>query len=208
MRRTRICIGACKPSAGLHNLPDVLGDYRLHPDSLSSRSVRHGRLMAVGSQLAALSARRRRDDRPDLEIAATADVLTVAALAEMVAVAGAWIDEDERRSFGLGVAAKLLELASYQPYELEPADCRFVRAAVAAGRTLRLRPGNRRALASQVVRTAVRLHVAGRQRDARSLLTPSLVLPFVIRLAWQASLSPVSRQRLRAWARRLNRGPS
>ena len=44
----------------LHNPEEVLGQYRIHQHSLSSASVVNGRVMAVGSQLGALSAHRRR----------------------------------------------------------------------------------------------------------------------------------------------------
>ncbi|MBV9251702.1 MAG: glycosyltransferase family 2 protein, partial [Acetobacteraceae bacterium] len=50
----------------LHNLENVLGDYRMHAPSVSSRSVLNGRIGALSSQLAAIAAMRRRAGRSDL----------------------------------------------------------------------------------------------------------------------------------------------
>jgi hypothetical protein len=49
----------------LHNLDSILGDYRMHSGSISGSSIVNGRIMSLGSQLAALSARRRRSRLPD-----------------------------------------------------------------------------------------------------------------------------------------------
>jgi len=50
----------------LHNLPDFLGQYRLHDESISGRSIKNGRIMSISSQLAAVSEKRRRSGKPDL----------------------------------------------------------------------------------------------------------------------------------------------
>ena len=53
----------------LQNLDMPLGKYRLHAGSISSESVINGRIMALSSQLAGLSALRRRTGRADLRFA-------------------------------------------------------------------------------------------------------------------------------------------
>jgi glycosyltransferase involved in cell wall biosynthesis len=53
----------------LINRPEVMGEMRLHGASVSNASALNGRIMAIHSQLAALSARRRMDGVPDLSFA-------------------------------------------------------------------------------------------------------------------------------------------
>lgn len=50
----------------LHNMDVVLGEYRMHSTSISGSSIGNGRTMALSSQLAAISALRRRTGRVDL----------------------------------------------------------------------------------------------------------------------------------------------
>ena len=51
----------------IRNLPAVLGHYRIHPTSISGASVANGRVQAVSSQLAALSAKLRAAGTSDIE---------------------------------------------------------------------------------------------------------------------------------------------
>ncbi len=114
----------------LDSLPDILGRYRMHGGSISSASIRHGRQMALWSQLAALSAQRRLAGQPDLPLGAVAPSASPpeAELSEQVATMtqdmgltlaeGAW--------FAQAVAAKLMELAGYRPFEMTAADVAFV----------------------------------------------------------------------------------
>lgn len=144
------------------NTPDVLGDYRWHPNSISSRSIVRGRRIAFWSQLVALSARRRDEGRPDLlfdrtRIDALADATT---LAEHCAVEDA-LDDAERLWLHAAVAAKLLEVAGYRPFELEPNDCRFARRALVAARPVVTEP-NRREVDELVFGTMMRLGFRGR----------------------------------------------
>jgi len=116
----------------LHNLDETLGQYRVHQKSLSSLSIVNGRIMAVGSQLAAFSAQRRRTGRADIVFDATlAPALREAETLEaMCNVANARLQDGERPRFRLAVGAKLMELAHYRPYELDLRDCAFIRAAL------------------------------------------------------------------------------
>jgi glycosyltransferase involved in cell wall biosynthesis len=191
----------------LHNLSEVLGDYRLHGSSVSSGSVHNGRLMSVSSQLAAVSARRRRDARPDLDFdpAWGATLRKASSLREMLDQAGARLDAAERRAFELAVAAKLLELSAYLPYEPDSADCHCVRAAWRRGRAEARSPENRRALAAQLTRTAVRLARAGRMADVRRLLPRRMWPEFALRYALLAWLPDALRARLRPLREALRR---
>lgn len=156
----------------LANLPDILGAYRMHGGSVSSASILHGRRMALCSQLAALSARRRLRHEPDLPLGPDMLALlggplgfpaSLAALGPLLGLSGpesAWLAP--------AVAAKLVELAGYRPYELAPADCTFIAQALAPLRLAALRcdPAD---LARMRAATAARLLRAGRLRDAATL---------------------------------------
>jgi glycosyltransferase involved in cell wall biosynthesis len=186
----------------LHNLPEVLGAYRLHDDSISSGSVVNGRRMAIGSQRAALSSRRRRAGKADLAFDRIHRFLASqpVTLRQMVHAAEVELEPSERPLFELAVVAKLLELASYLPYEPDTDDCTFIAKTMRVHRK-RVSPANRRALASQCARTAVRLWLAGRPGDALRLLHYASVDEFLARLAWTGAVKQ-QLGRLRRWARR------
>ena len=160
----------------LANLPDVIGKYRMHAASISSASIRNGRTMAVFSQLAALSAQRRAGGKPDLSFdhaQATAwraseslEAMTGSALADLN------LTDEEARWLRLAVAAKLMELAGYRPYEVTHEDCCFMAEAFAAPVTLP--DGNLRELAKMRAATAARLLRLGRMGEAMRLAGPVL----------------------------------
>ena len=162
----------------LHNTLDPLGDYRVHPNSISSRSIRHGRVMAVCSQRAALSARRRRAGRSDLDFSAA--VMTaqdsVSSLADLSRQVLDGLDATERRWFEAATAAKLIELALYRPFELEREDCEFIASAMRRGDEL-LTAENRAALAQMLLSTSVRLAASGRLSHIARLMRGSAILP-------------------------------
>src|SRR5262249_47690166 len=103
----------------LVNLPDVLGKYRVHTASISS-SIVSGRVMAIGSQLGALSALRRRGGREDIAFVRELPAVLkgAATLETMVAVARTLVGAEEIEHLRIAAAAKLMELARYRPYEL------------------------------------------------------------------------------------------
>jgi GT2 family glycosyltransferase len=167
---------------GLHNLPDILGSYRIHPSSISGASIVNGRIQAISSQLAAISARRRSANKSDLNFSkmSLGDLQALQDIAPMVDLAVADLDSEERRWLEIAVAAKLLELAAYRPYEIESADCDFI------GRAVR-QPFDHRTIASrtnlrrQRAGTAARLARKGRLGDALKLIGPSQYAAFAIR---------------------------
>lgn len=153
-------------------LPDLMGDYRMHPNSISGASIRHGRRVALYSQLAALAARRRRQSAGDIE-PATAEAQAApssAPLAEQIADAARrhGLTEDDLSRLVPSVAAKLMELAGYRPFELERCDCRFIAESLSdlpEGLTVR----NRMDLRKRRAATAARLLRLGRAKDALAL---------------------------------------
>ncbi|AJC80614.1 glycosyltransferase family 2 protein [Rhizobium etli bv. phaseoli str. IE4803] len=112
----------------LHNLDEVLGEYRFHEGSISGASILNGRIMAVSSQLAAISAKRRSLGQQDLQFSSnlTAAYKAVRTLAPIVELACASLSQEERAYLEMSAAAKLLILASYRPYSLEKSDLSFL----------------------------------------------------------------------------------
>lgn len=153
-------------------MPQILGSYRLHAGSVSGASVRHGRRLAIWSQLAALSAQRRRAGQADLALPlddAGRDpsdaplAVQVAQLARQLRLA-----RDETVWLTQAVAAKLVELAGYRPFELDERDCRFIAAAL-AGRRAVAEPANALTLRRYRAATAARLLRLGRLPDAMAM---------------------------------------
>jgi glycosyltransferase involved in cell wall biosynthesis len=116
----------------LHNLSVSLGQYRMHSSSISGSSVLNGRIMAISSQLAALSAVRRRTQRSDLEFTAAArdQYRSAVTLQNIYDLARRDLEADEADYLRIAAAAKLMELTYYRPYELEHSDCVFIREAL------------------------------------------------------------------------------
>jgi glycosyltransferase involved in cell wall biosynthesis len=183
----------------LFNLDDVLGDYRLSPDSVSSRSIINGRIQALSSQLAAISAVRRRSNRGDITFprGAIEDYRAAATLSEMVRIAGAQLAADERAHLAIATCEKLRQLSTYRPYELELSDCQFVSASYKAG-SRDLSPENRHDIAVRLSGAAARLIVQGRFRSGLALC-PLALYPFMaLRVLAQLVLPEGMREALRA----------
>jgi glycosyltransferase involved in cell wall biosynthesis len=182
----------------LHNLDDVLGDYRLHERSITGSSVLNGRVSALSSQLAALSAARRRSGRSDIDFpkAALAECLAAGNLAAMFRIGCRQLDPHEAEWLRPALAAKLLDLAAYRPYELEAGDCRFIRDAFRHGLGL-AEPENRRQLERMWSGAAARLASAGRIAEARALASPRLVPAILARLGYRLLVNVALRQTLR-----------
>jgi len=182
----------------LVNLDDVLGDYRLNPDSISSKSVINGRIQALSSQLAAISAMRRRSNQSDITFprGAIQDYRAAVTLADMVQIAGAQLTADERSHLAIAASEKLRQLATYRPYELELSDFRFISASFKQGRRA-LSPENRRHIAARLSGAAARLIVQGRFRSGIALCPPALYPFMLLRVLAQLILPAGLRAALR-----------
>lgn len=115
-----------EPLGRLHICSDYLGEYRLHADSVTSRSMRNVRAAAVFSQLSALSARRRRAGLADLQFTKgfAEQVNGAATLAGMIAVASHGLDEEERSYLEVAAAAKMLQLRIFRQFHFAGSDLR------------------------------------------------------------------------------------
>jgi glycosyltransferase involved in cell wall biosynthesis len=182
----------------LHNLETVVGDYRMHSASVSSRSIVNGRIAALSSQLAALSIMRRRTGRPDLCFTkdAAARYHAAESLANIFSLGCEGLSRNEVDQLEISLAGKLMELTSYRPYELELADCRFIRLAMQKHEG-RLARANRATLARARSGTAARLAHEGRFREAAALISPIQYPSTAAHLAVRAVASPALRGRLR-----------
>lgn len=147
----------------LHNMPDLLGSYRIHQGSVTGASLLNGRIAAVNAQLAGLSARRRRAGVPDLVFARSAlqEYKDAHSLKGIVQVASRGLDPAEAERLAASACAKLLEVASYRPYELEMEDCAFIRTSVDAALG-RMDPGSRSNCIRMLTGTAARLASEGK----------------------------------------------
>ncbi|WP_220790422.1 glycosyltransferase family 2 protein [Gluconacetobacter takamatsuzukensis] len=171
------------------NLPEDFGAYRVHAHSISSASIRNGRSMAFWSQMAAVSARRRRSGQPDL--AFSADELRRCAQAvslEDFLHAGATVlSADERSWLALAMGMKLVALAFYRPFELDNADCGFIRRAL-RDPSVAVRAENRAEMADHLMGTATRLAIHGRFGDALGLVSPARYPVLLGRISFRLAL--------------------
>lgn len=153
----------------LVNLPDKLSKYRVHTSSMSS-SLHTGRIMAVGSQLGALSALRRQAGRADFAFPrGLHDALNRASsLAEMFEVASCDVDAAEARHLHIAIACKLMEMARYRPFEPDRADCDFIRASLPFAGSLGAQ--NQREVTWYVTVTGARLIRKGMFAEASALM--------------------------------------
>jgi glycosyltransferase involved in cell wall biosynthesis len=117
----------------LHSIEQPIGLYRMHSGSVSSASVVDGRIMALSSQLAALSALRRR--RGENDIAFPKDALSryrsARTLERIVELGAEGLTRRESAHLRIAASLKLLELATYRPYVIDTEDCRYIRDSVA-----------------------------------------------------------------------------
>lgn len=161
----------------LYNLEVPLGQYRMRTTSVSGASIVNGRVMATNSQLAALSAVRRHNGRPDFSFARSGGPGNSSATLEQIyQFACSDLDNEERAYLSIAASAKLLELANYRPYELEYSDCVFIRKSLCEMHKLSAR--NRVEVMWLVTVAAARLLTKGRVAEAAAL-APSASYPVV-----------------------------
>ena len=184
----------------MQNLDMPLSKYRVHTRSVSSASIINGRIMALSSQLAGLSALRRRTGRADLHFpkAAITDYRKAQTLSKLWEIGKRQLDDDEAGYLRIAAASKLLELSDYRPYKLELSDCQFIRAAL--HEVGRLSNANRRHLADLYARTGARLLINSQFLETAALTPPRLYFPMISRAVFR--LLPTS---TRNFAARLQR---
>ena len=184
----------------LHNTPEFQGYYRMHAASISGKSIENGRLMSLYSQLAAISAMRRRSGREDLTFDRAGQERArerSESLASLHQIASEQLDPAEADHLQISMSGKLLELCGYRPYDLDRQDCKFLREA-ALSRWSALPREDRRYLNRMYSGTAARLLRAGRVREAMLLAFPRTWPTIIARLVVRVAFPPVVYQVMRA----------
>lgn len=116
------------PLGRLHNMDDVLADYRIHTGSITSGSQINVRAGAVSSQLGAISARRRSAGSTDIAFDSdwAARIQQARELDAMIVVASEKITADEKRYLEIASAAKMTELRIYREFRFSRSDIQFI----------------------------------------------------------------------------------
>ena len=161
----------------LANMPDLLGYYRIHGQSVTSASTLNGRIVAMSSQLGGISAMRRRAGRPDIAFpkSALAEYGHAHTLKGIVRLGSRGLDAEEAARLAVAASAKLLELAAYRPYELDGEDCSFIRASIMRALPS-MTPQSRTVCVRMLSGTAARLAAQG-QVAASLRLSPTKYYP-------------------------------
>lgn len=117
-----------EPLGRLHNLDDVLADYRIHTGSITSGSLANVRAGAVSSQLGAISARRRFTGLVDIAFDADWAVRIQRAndLAAMINIASQRITNEEKQYLEIATAMKMTELRIYRNFKFAKSDIVFI----------------------------------------------------------------------------------
>lgn len=112
----------------LVNIDQPLGLMRLHPGSITNASVVNGRVSAIHSQLAAISARRQAAGREDIRFPRDrlAALTRARSFEAMIGIVAADLDRDEAGYLCDAASVKLLELANSRAFELESEDLRYI----------------------------------------------------------------------------------
>jgi len=188
----------------LHAIPRPLGDYRMHAGSIMGLSTLNGRLSAIYSQLAAISALRRRSNARDLTFPKSAiDLMTAAVTtAAIFEIGKRELNSTESSHLKAAFAAKFLELASYRSYDIELDDCRFIRAVLRPVES-QLPAGNRKSIRWSRSVLGARLLSKGRLRAAMVMLSPDTLVKTGVRFGVHAlSRCLPARVRVAIWDRR------
>jgi len=185
------------------NMDDLLGYYRVHNQSVTGVSTLNGRISAMSSQLAGLSALRRRSGRPDITFRrdAVAEYKQAGNLHDIVQLGARGLDEEEATRLAAATSAKLMELAAYRPYELDGADCAYICASMTRALPM-ITPENRVVTVRQLSGTAARLAAQGHIANALRLCPPRFFPQAAVRLAMRVGLPPSLRTSIRKLAGR------
>ena len=170
----------------LHVIPRIMGSYRLSAQSVMSRSLLDGRVSAIGSQLAAVAANRRRTGQGDLNFAkrTAARMAAAGTSAKIFAIGAEGLSADEAAYLRPAFAAKLMELSASRPYQPDREDARFIAEAL-KGTAARMHPTNRKSVRRLRGIIAATLLRTGHWRAAYHLLDLTTLPRATMRLTQQ-----------------------
>ncbi len=153
----------------LVNLPDIVGSYRLHANSDTGQSIQTTRIMALTTQLSALSAARVSRGQPEVVFAAEKyDIYRSAGSMSGIYETGCEeLSRDEAEHLRLQYASRVLQLLELRHQTPNLQDCQFIRDAYQ--RHPVRSPANRKELRRLVAVIGARLLRKGRYREAWAL---------------------------------------
>lgn len=183
----------------LHIIPEILGDYRIHAESISSRSIVFGRRMAAWTQLSALSAQRARRHHADICFTPELqqDIDSKHQLAELYKTVAPLLQPDETVWFYAAMAAKLVETCYYRPFELEAADIDYILSVPRVDPHLHTRRFYD-IYAEGVLSAGIRMGLQGRWRDAVRLVPRRRWPHLAGRILFRRVVSKALRTRIKA----------
>lgn len=188
----------------LHIMQEVLGDYRIHGDSISSKSIVSGRRMSAWTQISALSAQRRRRWLPDIDFTADLQRLidTQDELIDLYKACEPLLrGEAEKRWFYSSLAAKLIETCYYRPFEPTASDIDYILEASVKDPILPKREFYN-IYADGILSAGIRLAVEGKFRLAFRLVPREQRRTMIARAAFRKVLSPKLRDRIKKMVKR------
>lgn len=112
----------------LVNLPDIVGSYRLHAGSDTGRSIQTTRIMAMMTELSALSAARADRGEPEIvfDLNRYATYRSVGSMAGIYEQGCEGLSRAEADHLRLGYASKALQLLELRHQTPDVQDCRFI----------------------------------------------------------------------------------
>lgn len=157
----------------------LIGKYRRHSQSISSKNPINGRLQMVYAQLSAISAQRRREGRSDIAFSlksAQKSQENAANLQQLInfATFEYGLNEKERAFLGIASAVKYIQTSEWRHYDIEPVDVAFVGRALSTGFKLYAAGGSRHNILKSYRMAFRRMRRSRRWADAFRLLLPKL----------------------------------
>lgn len=153
----------------LVNLPDIVGSYRLHANSDTGASVQTTRIMALTTQLSALSAARSARGQPDIMFPPERYEIyrSIGTMSGIYEKGCEGLNQDEAEQLRLRYASRVLQLLELRHQTPTLQDCRFIRDAYQ--RHPVQNPTNRSELRRLVAVIGARLLRKGLYREAWAL---------------------------------------
>ena len=178
----------------VHIMPEVLGDYRIHANSISSTSIVAGRRMSAWTQLSALSAQRRRKGLADIRFDQDLQQLidSQVELLDLYRALEPVTREEERPWFYSAMAAKLVETCYYRPFEPSSSDIDYILDVPRIDPKVRLRRFYD-VFSKGILSAGIRLAAAGRTSDALRLVPRRQWPKLAGRTAFRVALPPTIR---------------
>ncbi|WP_169742850.1 glycosyltransferase family 2 protein [Muricoccus aerilatus] len=159
----------------LYNIPELLGEYRIHAGSITSKSMRNARVGAINSQLAAISAVRRRTGQTDLDFPRerVAECEVAGTIEGMLQIVAKDLAKSEYEYLRIAVAAKLAESAGYRLHHLDLEDCDFIRTTL-SGKLHAMSLENAGEIKERLIVVGTKMFYRRRFKELRKLLPPKI----------------------------------